>query len=161
MYESLPLFPVLLPCVPFKERHSLPRVSGLYFALADDGEVLYVGATQNLYQRWVSHHQDQALQKLGCLSIAYYVCEISALADTEQAMISQFQPRLNGKWLQRWRAAALRKRSISSNKKVTILMAEPLIEALKVMAEHDHRSFNAELVWAVERFLETRTKERR
>lgn len=97
MNDALPLFPVVLPSVPFEERHSLPHVSGIYFALAANGDVLYVGATQNLYQRWIGHHHTENLNEFSCMTISYYTCEITALASIEQAMISQFQPLLNGR----------------------------------------------------------------
>lgn len=48
MYESLPLFPILLPSVPFEERHRLPHKSWIYFALAPDSDVLYIGAIYSL-----------------------------------------------------------------------------------------------------------------
>jgi hypothetical protein len=96
MNEALPLFPVLLPSVPFKERHRLPHASGIYFALTHDGDVLYVGATKSIYHRWQSHHLITNLEKCSCTVIAYYVCPVIYLAETEQAMIAQFQPPLNG-----------------------------------------------------------------
>jgi hypothetical protein len=102
MPKVLPLFPMLLPSVPFAERHALPHTSGVYFALSAHGDVLYVGATHDLYARWHVHHRSRQLQDMSCASIAYYVCEIHHLAETEEAMIAQFTPPLNTVGLHRY-----------------------------------------------------------
>jgi excinuclease UvrABC nuclease subunit len=104
MHEALPLFPELLPSVPFEERRRLPHDSGVYFALTSDGDVLYIGATQDLYHRWVyRHNKTEQLDTLGCCTIAFYVCDMLFLADAEDAMISQFQPPLNSKMSYRYK----------------------------------------------------------
>jgi excinuclease UvrABC nuclease subunit len=95
IHETLPLFPMLLPSVPFKERHKLPHVKAVYFALTSDSNVLYIGATQDLYRRMKYHNYIKRLEDSGCSSIALYVCDIMLLAEVEEAMISQFQPPLN------------------------------------------------------------------
>jgi excinuclease UvrABC nuclease subunit len=96
MYETLPLFPVLLPSVPFEERHMLPHVSGIYFALSITGEVLYIGKTANFFNRWIQHHRSTELKELNCTVIAYHSCPINELAELERGAITQFSPRLNG-----------------------------------------------------------------
>jgi hypothetical protein len=93
--DTLPLFPILLPSVPFDELTHLPASSGVYFALDERGNVLYVGATKNLQKRWRHHNQYCQLQQGECRSIAYYSCPVEMLNETELSMIVQFQPLLN------------------------------------------------------------------
>lgn len=98
MNDVLPLFPIILPSVPFNERETLPVMTAIYFALSHTGKVLYVGATRNLQQRWKAHNKLSALRDHGCAHIAYYLCSGDELAILEGAMIRQFHPLLNGPW---------------------------------------------------------------
>lgn len=93
--EMLPLFPLILPTVAFRETDTLPKASGIYFALNEASCVLYVGATKNLWQRWRNHHKYEHLTQHACTHIAYYLCPIVDLHHVERAMILQFHPCLN------------------------------------------------------------------
>lgn len=95
--HNLPLLPILLPSVPFAERATLPKTSGIYFALGKHGEVLYVGQSKNIYNRWVRQHpQKITLDACDCEAIAYFACPETDLQCLERSMILQFTPPLNG-----------------------------------------------------------------
>ena len=85
-----------LPCVSFHQPHILPETSGIYFATNNKDEVLYIGLTKNLLQRWRKHNRNKQLSNLGCTNIAYYLCNENDLRRIEKAMIVMFNPCLNG-----------------------------------------------------------------
>lgn len=60
-----------LPYVDFAQRRRLPNSPGIYFALSDAGQVLYVGQTVNLARRWAGHHRVKQLEEIGCTRIAW------------------------------------------------------------------------------------------
>jgi len=97
--ENSPLVALeTLASVSFDARDTLPPVSGVYLALSAANEVLYVGATTNLRQRWKQHHRVARLQSLACVRIAWYPCEGLIIASMECALIQHFQPPLNTPW---------------------------------------------------------------
>lgn len=85
-----------LPSVSFNERRSLPRDSGVYLALSGL-QVLYVGATKNLHQRWNmgGHHKHAALARSHCTALAWFLVNVDNLARAEAETIRVFQPPLN------------------------------------------------------------------
>lgn len=93
--ENISFIPSSLPSVAFDHWKTLPRKSGIYLAMTADESILYIGATNNLRQRWLKHHQYPQLKSLGCTTIAYYECPVEQLPKIEQAMIIQFHPPLN------------------------------------------------------------------
>lgn len=88
--------PFALASLPLADRGQLPSVSAIYFVLKDD-QVLYIGETSNLYQRWLAHHRWNQLQaKAEQVRIAWLECsKISLLSEIEKALIKHFQPSLN------------------------------------------------------------------
>ena len=53
-----------LPLTPFTQRRMLPECSAIYFALSEQGMILYIGQTASLYHRWIQHNQMQQLLRL-------------------------------------------------------------------------------------------------
>ena len=51
-----------LPYLPLEEKSALPKRSAIYFAIDSVGIVQYIGRTNNVYQRWVSHHRYSELK---------------------------------------------------------------------------------------------------
>lgn len=85
-----------LPFVPFSELETLPSGPGIYFALAPDGEVLYIGRSVNIAQRWVGHHRAGQLGEMGCTTLAWLtISETELLPEIERGMIAHFMPSLN------------------------------------------------------------------
>jgi hypothetical protein len=86
-----------LPRVSFAERRHLPSVPGIYFALAAEGQALYIGQAVDIRERWVGHARLRQLRDLRCASIAWRVEE-----DHEDRLwlewdcINKLKPVLNG-----------------------------------------------------------------
>ena len=47
----------LLPSLAFEHRQDLDPIPALYFVLNEQREVVYIGQTANLRERWRSHHR--------------------------------------------------------------------------------------------------------
>ncbi|MCC5638585.1 GIY-YIG nuclease family protein [Nostoc sp. CHAB 5844] len=87
-----------MPSLPLASRKNLPGCPAIYFVL-DGDRILYVGKTNNLWQRWITHHRFLQLSSMGDLiSIAWLECEdISRLDALEKQLITALQPELNSK----------------------------------------------------------------
>jgi hypothetical protein len=85
-----------LPSVPLSDRGQLPKCSAVYFIL-DGANVLYIGKSVNLSQRWLAHHRLKQVEKIACYPrIAWMeVGDSDLLADIERALIQHFEPALN------------------------------------------------------------------
>lgn len=62
--------PLSLPFVALEDRGTLPEVSGIYFATLQTGEVLYVGKSVCIRQRWLSHHKIDELRPFDTLPLS-------------------------------------------------------------------------------------------
>lgn len=100
--DSLVQRVLALPSVPFTERtRRLPEQPGLYFAILDDSEILYIGMSRkSIRQRWrtwhiaVVHVNRYAMD--GRVRIAYVVYrDVDRLKDDEKAALREFRPSLN------------------------------------------------------------------
>lgn len=98
MFDPTKIELAALPSVPFDQRSALPSCQGVYFALAADGAVLYIGKAKNIFTRWLSHHRELGLSARDCVSIAWLAFdgEAAALDAIEKTCIGFFRPVLNG-----------------------------------------------------------------
>lgn len=88
--------PLQLPSVALLEKHKLPQLPAIYFAIAENGEILYIGRSVNLASRWNGHHRYLELKEIGNVRIAWLSCDDeSLLPQIEEAMIKHFLPCLN------------------------------------------------------------------
>lgn len=98
--------PLTLPSLPLADRHQLPNCPGIYFCLSAGGQILYIGQTFCLYDRWVrgSHSKLYMLKKLGFARLAWLALSIKddcllvrrkKLLDIERLFIRHFRPALN------------------------------------------------------------------
>ena len=89
--------PLTLPSLLLQERRSLPECAAVYFVLNSSDEILYIGATVNLAQRWLAHHRWHQLVEMGDgIRLAWLeYSEPALLAEIEAALINHFQPTLN------------------------------------------------------------------
>jgi hypothetical protein len=164
MNEELPLFPTMLPLVPFSIKNTLPRTAGIYFALHITGKVLYVGATRNLHQRWNTyHHRSGELQEMGCTSVAYYLCGIDVLAEIECTMIQRFSPPLNKQRRYRLRPPAkpvgsLRRKTPPPYKLQTLRLPLEVFEAVCEIAAEEMRPWNGQALMLIREALRERKK---
>jgi hypothetical protein len=86
-----------LPCLPLDQRQDLPDVPAVYFALGEEGEVLYIGKAVSLQGRWISHHRQMQLDRIGNVRLAWIELESQEfLEEVEQTLIEHFGPVLNG-----------------------------------------------------------------
>lgn len=83
-------------CLDFESKSLLPKVPAIYFVLEDD-EIIYIGQTRSLVDRWRRHHILDKLSDLtGQISIAWLQCnDVSLLKTIESILIGSIQPRLN------------------------------------------------------------------
>lgn len=91
-----------LPSVSYTERRSrLPDRPGLYFAIRDDSEIVYIGmARKSILRRWKNWHSAAtSIENDGVsdqVRIAYILYDdVVRLAEDERAAIRQFSPRYN------------------------------------------------------------------
>lgn len=100
-----------LPFVALQNRHYLPSEPCVYLAIAKDGQVLYVGKSENLKQRWKNHQQHQALSVMEEVKIAYIRADAELLNSLESALIQWHKPPLNIDGKEVRGIAALRKQA--------------------------------------------------
>lgn len=84
-----------LPSLPLGWRKAFPACPAIYFAILDD-KILYIGRTKCLAKRWIGHHREAELQKMGEVRIAWVqVSDVRLLPAIEKAFIRFFKPTLN------------------------------------------------------------------
>lgn len=91
--------PLDLPSVALKEKNQLPEIASIYFVISEKDEILYIGRTVNLKQRWATHHRlTEFLSQHETAKVSWIeVQEVNLLSSLEKSMISHFKPNLNGK----------------------------------------------------------------
>lgn len=90
--------PSLLPSVPVEGRENLPEVSGIYFAISQTGEILYIGKASCIRRRWEAHHRFEEIRPYKNARIAWftYLAQTDEeLATLEKECILHFMPVLN------------------------------------------------------------------
>ncbi len=101
-----------LPRVLFSELYDLPKVSGIYLALASDNDVLYIGQAKNINKRWESHHRKSDLERFNCTQVAWLPSQEEVLNITERDALLQFRPLLNG--VSMWDAPSSKRSTVAS-----------------------------------------------
>ncbi|MEH2034034.1 MAG: GIY-YIG nuclease family protein [Nostoc sp.] len=88
-----------LPSLTLNEKNKLPEITSIYFVISEKDEILYIGRTINLRQRWATHHRlTEFLSQHETAKVSWVeVKEASLLISLEKSMISYFKPSLNGK----------------------------------------------------------------
>lgn len=84
-----------LPFVALQNRQQLPSEPCVYLAIGRDEQVLYVGKSENLKQRWRNHQQYQVLSAMEEVKIAYIKADTELLSSLESALIQWYKPPLN------------------------------------------------------------------
>jgi hypothetical protein len=88
--------PLVLPSVALEQHNSMPKSPGIYFALSESGEVLYIGKASNLRTRWRRHHKYHELKSIGNVKIAWLEFDSAGgLLQSEGELIDYISPRLN------------------------------------------------------------------
>lgn len=85
-----------LPSVPLEWYKGLPKCAAIYIAYSEYEEVLYVGRSVDLQNRWKGHHRIDQLIQVGNVRLAWIeVSNSKLLPAIETALIEYFQPRFN------------------------------------------------------------------
>lgn len=85
-----------LPSLPIPERYNLPLIGSVYFVLSEGDEVLYIGKTKRLFQRWKAHECCAELDNPKRARIAWLEVEDEIeRCSLEKELISKYCPRLN------------------------------------------------------------------
>jgi predicted GIY-YIG superfamily endonuclease len=89
-----------LPSVHLLEKGSLPNCAAIYFVCDSQGQILYIGRTVNLVERWREHHRFNQLKRLNRknrISISWLTCsnDINFLSSLENEFIKLYRPPLN------------------------------------------------------------------
>lgn len=86
---------LFLPSVPMAKLDTLPPKPGLYFVLSPENQLLYIGRSINLQQRWGSHHRKK--QTTAAEGAVFYL-EVDAETDMdvlEEELIQLLHPLWN------------------------------------------------------------------
>jgi hypothetical protein len=85
-----------LPSFPYAERSRLPRCQAVYFIVDTHRYIHYIGATQDLHNRLISHGKRSAVLALDSPRIYWIVCDdMRDAEDIERACINHFNPPMN------------------------------------------------------------------
>jgi predicted GIY-YIG superfamily endonuclease len=89
-----------LPSVYLLEKNTLPNCAAIYFVSDSTGQILYIGRTVNLVERWREHHRFNQLKRFNRknrISISWMTCsnDINILSNLENELIKLYKPPLN------------------------------------------------------------------
>lgn len=149
MFNPSELSLAALPSVALESRCDLPMCQGVYFAVAHDGTVLYIGKAINIRKRWMGHHRKADIERWGDVSIFWLQFDGSAelLHEIEQACVKHFDPLLNKPFLGKPKREGATKR--------TYMLSDELINRLTAIAITEGRTVTAQM----ERFLWEKIRE--
>lgn len=90
--------PFNLPCVDLSNKRRLPTCAAIYFVFDETQTILYIGRTENLAMRWLSHHRYKDVKNSIGVKIAWIeFSDVSLLETVETALIDYFDPVFNVK----------------------------------------------------------------
>lgn len=144
--------PSALPWLPLGMRWAFPDCAGIYFAMNRDGEVLYIGRSINICQRWRQHHRYSQLEKIGGVRVAWL--EIKNQSDTlliglEAELIEYFDPPLN--WSEIMPSAGELKR-------VSITIPDSVARRFRMFCLRQRRSVSAQITLLMEQAMQETEK---
>jgi excinuclease UvrABC nuclease subunit len=89
-----------LPSVYLLDKDHLPHCAAIYFVSDSKGQVIYIGRTVNLVERWKAHHRFNQLKRFNrknTLNISWLACnhDIQTLSNLENEFIKLYKPPLN------------------------------------------------------------------
>src|SRR5688572_5515099 len=80
--------------LPHESKKLLPPKSCVYFVV-QQGIVLYVGQSRNLYKRFVAHSKGKVFSQMIGLIVYWMEVPVDALVDAELMMIYRYNPPMN------------------------------------------------------------------
>lgn len=85
--------PFALNSVSFKDSLLLPHIAGIYFIISESQEILYIGYSTDIWERWGHHHKRKLFSTLPSLTIAWLeIKDSNNLKKLEVELISHFKP---------------------------------------------------------------------
>lgn len=81
--------------VAIEDIKNLPTTACVYLIRNGNGDILYVGKSENLNRRWKNHHKFASLIGEPSISISYLEVPQEKLYAAEKALVSAFCPPLN------------------------------------------------------------------
>ncbi|NJN13465.1 MAG: GIY-YIG nuclease family protein, partial [Richelia sp. RM1_1_1] len=89
-----------LPSVYLLEKDKLPSCAAIYFVSDSNGQIIYIGRTVNLVERWREHHRFNQLKRFNRktrVTISWISCsnDIKILSQLENEFINLYKPPLN------------------------------------------------------------------
>lgn len=89
-----------LPSVYLLKKHKLPSCAAIYFVSDSNGQIIYIGRTVNLVERWREHHRFNQLKRFNRktrVTISWISCsnDIKILSQLESEFINLYKPPLN------------------------------------------------------------------
>lgn len=89
-----------LPSVQLLDKHILPNCAAIYFVSDSKGQIIYIGRTVNLFERWKAHHRFNQLKRLNRknkLNISWFDCSFHTeiISTLENKFINLYKPPLN------------------------------------------------------------------
>ena len=133
--------PLALPSLPLAQRAALPDAPAIYFALAEDGAVLYIGKAKRLVARWKStqHHRYADISAFSGVRLAWLVVNDESLLDEiERACIEYFAPTLN---------------KAPTHDRFQLVIPKELLAEIKEIAERDQRKTSNVMVMLMRKSL--------
>jgi len=84
--------PLDLPSVNFEQKYLLPEISGIYFVVDGEKNIIYIGRATNIKKRWMNHHQMN-----NCSDCKIHWMEVKGKTQLklEHQYITKFRPKLN------------------------------------------------------------------
>ena len=100
--------------------------------------VLYIGRTKNISQRWLGHHRKADVAQWDNVSISWLEFDgsIDLLDEIERACIEHFRPILNGRAVES--AARVRVLAEQENRSISSMLATLVDESLHARQEHSN-----------------------
>ena len=98
MIETINIFE--LPSLSLVDKDRLPNCAAIYFVSDSKNQIIYIGRTVNLVERWKAHHRFNQLKRFNRknpINISWLTCssDIENLSNLENEFIKLYKPPLN------------------------------------------------------------------
>lgn len=89
-----------LPSIHLLDKDKLPNCACIYFISDSKGQIIYIGRTLNLVERWKDHHRFNQLKRFNRkdrVTISWMTCsnDVNTLSNVENELIKLYKPPLN------------------------------------------------------------------
>ncbi len=84
-----------LPAIPLQDCKLLPDAPGIYIAVDENYQALYIGKAKSLFVRWRNHPFFQCLAETGNTLICYLEMDEASIHQAESYLIWRHRPRFN------------------------------------------------------------------